>query len=90
MNTTELVEEMAEKFALTKTFSKELITFLTNKITGEVRRGRKVKLTGFGTFYRLTKKARRGYNPKTKEAVQIPSKKVPKFRACRGFRDAVD
>lgn len=90
MNTTDLVEEVSEHFEVTKTFSKEVISFITDKIMSEVRRGRDVKLTGFGTFYRLSKKARRGHNPQTGESVNIPAKKTPRFRAGRTFKDLVE
>jgi len=49
----------------------------------------KVTLVGFGTFQVMERKARRGVNPRTREAIQIPAKKIPKFRAGKGLREKV-
>jgi len=47
----------------------------------------KVALVGFGTFQVVKRKARRGVNPRTRETIQIPAKKVPKFVPGKGLRD---
>jgi len=47
----------------------------------------KVALVGFGTFQVAKRKARRGVNPRTRETIQIPAKKVPKFLPGKGLRD---
>jgi len=46
-------------------------------------------LVGFGTFQVIDKKARRGKNPQTKEEIQIPAKKVPKFVPGKSLREKV-
>jgi DNA-binding protein HU-beta len=51
--------------------------------------GEKVTLVDFGTFRVIHKEARRGVNPQTGEELQIPAKKVPKFRAGKGLREKV-
>ena len=43
----------------------------------------------FGTFQVMGRKARRGVNPQMRETIQIPAKKVPKFRPGRGLREKV-
>jgi len=35
------------------------------------------------------RKARKGVNPQTREAINIPAKKTPKFRPGKGLREAV-
>ena len=46
-------------------------------------------MVGFGTFQVLNRKARRGVNPRTREAIRIPAKKVPKFKAGKALREKV-
>jgi len=46
-------------------------------------------LVGFGTFQIIERKARRGRNPQTGEIIQIPAKKVPKFRAGKKLKEVV-
>jgi len=37
----------------------------------------------------MERKAREGVNPQTRETIQIPAKKVPKFKPGKGLREAV-
>jgi len=37
----------------------------------------------------MERKARKGVNPQTRETIQLPAKKVPKFRPGRGLRERV-
>lgn len=47
----------------------------------EMKRGRKVQITGFGTFATVRRKARMARNPKPGEAIKVPATTVPKFSA---------
>jgi len=51
--------------------------------------GRKSYLVGFGTFQLMERKARRGVNPRTRETIRIPAKKVPKFVPGKGLKEKV-
>jgi len=46
-------------------------------------------LVGFGTFWVLNRKARRGRNPQTGEELQISAKKVAKFKAGKNLKEVV-
>ena len=41
---------------------------------------KKLTFSGFGTFYVLNKKPRKGRNPKTGETITLPARSVVKFR----------
>ena len=45
-----------------------------------MKEGGKIALLGFGTFSVSEKAARKGINPKTKETIEIPARKVVKFK----------
>ena len=49
-----------------------------------------VTLVGFGTFYVGKRAARTGLNPQTGANIKIKAAKVPKFRAGKGLKDAVN
>jgi len=49
-----------------------------------------VTLVGFGTFYAGTRAARTGRNPRTGAEVQIKAAKLPKFRAGKALKDAIN
>lgn len=44
---------------------------------------------GLSTFQMMERKARRGVNPQTREAIQIPAKKVPKLVPRKALRKKV-
>jgi len=89
MNKAELVEEVANQTGLKKRTSREVVDAVISTITDSLAREEKVTLVGFGTFQVMERKARRGVNPQTRETIQIPAKKVPKFRAGKSLREAV-
>ncbi len=87
MNKAELVERVAKKTDLTKVQSEIVIDAALEVIAKAVSKGDEVKLVGFGTFSRSTRKSRTGRNPKTGTKLVIPAAKVPKFKAGKDFRD---
>ena len=89
MNKAELVEKIADQTGLTKKTSREAVDGIISAITDSLAREEKVTLVGFGTFQIMGRKARTGRNPQTGEEIQIPAKKVPKFRPGKGLREKV-
>ena len=86
MNKAELVQSVADQTGLTKKASREAIDAITSVITDALARGEKVTLVGFGAFKVVERKARKGRNPRTGQIVQIPTKKLPKFRPGKSLR----
>ncbi|MBQ0090877.1 MAG: HU family DNA-binding protein [Prevotellaceae bacterium] len=80
MNKTDLVNAIAAA-GLTKADAKKALDATLEAIVGAVKGGDKVALVGFGTFSVAQRAARTGVNPATKKAIQIPAKKVVKFKA---------
>ncbi len=81
MNKSELVSAIAEKSGLSKVDAKKALDATLDAISGEVKKGGKVVLVGFGTFSLTQRSARKGINPRTKKAINIPAKKAAKFKA---------
>ena len=90
MNKAELVEEVASQTGLTRRASREAVNAIISAITDSLGRKEKVTLVGFGTFQVMERQARKGVNPQTKQAINIPAKKVPKFRPGKGLRAKVE
>lgn len=80
MNKTELISSIAEKSGLTKADSKKALDAFIESVTSELKAGGKIALVGFGTFSVTEKSARKGINPRTKAVINIPAKKVAKFK----------
>lgn len=80
MNKTDLVNEIAAKAGLTKSSAKAALDACLESIEQALANDDKVQLLGFGTFQVVEKDARMGINPRTKEKIQIPARKVVKFK----------
>ncbi|MBO5297887.1 MAG: HU family DNA-binding protein [Candidatus Homeothermus sp.] len=80
MNKTDLVNAIAEKANLTKVDAKNALDACLEAIAGALENNDKVALIGFGTFSVSEKAARTGINPRTKETINIPARKVVKFK----------
>jgi DNA-binding protein HU-beta len=46
-------------------------------------------LPGFGKLVKQKRKARTGFNPKTRQKIKIPAKTVVKFRVAKAATDAI-
>lgn len=81
MNKSELVSAVAQKSELSKVDAKKALDAVLEAIGEELKNDGKVVLVGFGTFSVTERSARKGINPRTKEPIDIPAKKVVKFKA---------
>ncbi|OGI07268.1 MAG: DNA-binding protein [Candidatus Melainabacteria bacterium RIFCSPLOWO2_02_FULL_35_15] len=90
MNKAELIKLIANKTGTSKKQSEECIDLVINAITRSVAKGEKVTLVGFGTFERRDRRARKGRDPRSGAAIDIPAKKVPAFSAGKQFKQAVN
>ncbi len=90
MNKTELVEEIAKSADISKASATRALDAAIDAITTTLRNNDSVTLVGFGTFSVGERAARTGRNPRTKEAIKIAAAKVPKFKAGKALKDAVN
>lgn len=91
--------EMVDKLARTCDFSKakalEVIHCIFDTAPGrgiiavELDAGRRVRITGFGTFATKHRSARSGRNPATGQTITLPAKTYATFKAGKGLRDRV-
>jgi DNA-binding protein HU-beta len=86
MNKAKLIDKLSSKTNLTKVQAEEFLDATLEIIQKVVAKGDEVKLVGFGTFSRMTRRSRKGRNPKTGAPVEIPGSKVPKFKAGKDFK----
>ena len=81
MNKADLVAAVAAEAGLTKAQAQGAIEATVKAISEALQKGESVQLVGFGTFSVVEKAAREGVNPATGAKIQIPAKKVAKFKA---------
>ena len=89
MTKTNLIAAMADEAELTKADAERALNGFITVIEKQLKRGKSVQITGFGTFERRTRKARKARNPQTGEEIKIPRTKVPAFKAGKALRDVV-
>ncbi|MDR2014216.1 MAG: HU family DNA-binding protein [Azoarcus sp.] len=89
MNKTELAIAIAERSGVPRTMVSKVLDAATATIKGTLRKEENVTLTGFGTFHVSERAERVGRNPLTGKPIRIAAAKVPKFRAGKGLKEAV-
>ena len=90
MNKTELVAAMADQTGSTKKDVEAVLKAFTDVVSGELKKGGKVQLVGFGTFEVSERAAREGRNPQSGEPMKIAASKAPKFKAGKALKDMVN
>lgn len=81
MNKAELINAMAAESGLSKADAKRALDAFTASVKGALTSSGKVSLVGFGTFSVVERAERTGINPSTMKPINIPAKKVIKFKA---------
>ena len=90
MNKVELVKEVADKVAMTQKEVTFVVDEVINAVVAELKAGKEVNIAGFGKFVVKKRAARVSINPRTKEAINVPSSMAPVFRAGKQFKEAVN
>jgi DNA-binding protein HU-beta len=90
MNKADLVEHVAQAAEISKSAAERAIDAMVAAIKASLRKGVTVTLVGFGTFYAGKRAARTGRNPRTGAALRIPAARLPKFRAGKALKDAIN
>lgn len=89
MNKAQLIDAMAEKAGLSKADSKKALDAFIGSVSDCLKGGDRIGLVGFGSFSVSERGARTGINPRTKESITIPAKKVVKFKAGAELADNI-
>ena len=89
MNKQELIDAVATATGESKRTAGDVLNALLDTIEGQVKKGEKVSLPGFGTFERRARSARTARNPRTGEEIKVPATKVPAFKPGATFKSNV-
>ena len=95
MNKAELVERLAQRTNTPLRETRVLVDAIfdpdpeVGMIAHELVAGRKVAISGFGTFEARARKARIGRNPHTGEALSIPASRAPAFKAGKPLKETL-
>ena len=89
MNKNELAVQMVKGSSVTKTEALTVIDSIVDVVSDELKKDGKLTLVGFGTFKTITKKKKKGRNPRTGEEILIPKKRVVKFVAGKKLKELI-
>jgi DNA-binding protein HU-beta len=90
VNKTELIEHIAAKSDISKAAATRALASIIDAVKKTLKKGDSVTLVGFGTFSVTKRAARMGRNPRTGVALKIKAAKVPRFKAGKGLKDALN
>ena len=92
MTKAKIVAHFAEKFNLTKKQALEIVDEFAELAVGETKKVGSFTLPGIGKLVKQKRKARKGRNPATGEAIKIPAKPaktVVKVAALKALKDKI-
>jgi len=90
MNKADLIEQIAQAAEVSKSTAERAVDALVGAVKTSLKKGEMVTLVGFGSFYVAKREARTGRNPRTGAAVQIKAARIPRFRAGKALKDAIN
>jgi integration host factor subunit beta len=90
MTKADLVERVANEADMTKKDAEQLVEIIFDTIISTLNKGEKIELRGFGSFRLRERDARKGRNPKTGEAVDIPAKRVAYFKPGKELKEVIN
>jgi DNA-binding protein HU-beta len=90
VNKLEMIDQIAKSADISKAAAQRALDATVASIKTALRKGGMVTLVGFGTFYVGKRKARAGRDPRTQEPIKIQAARVPKFRAGKALKDALN
>ena len=90
MTKAEIVEKAAKDPGISKVAATAVLSSFMDSVTKALKKKNgKVTLVGFGTFQKVRRKARKGRNPQTGQAIKIKATNVVKFRPGKKLRDSI-
>lgn len=89
MKKADLIAMVADMTGSTKVMAQQVVEGIFDTIAGEMAKGGKVDIAGFGKFEGNMRAARTARNPRTGESVNVPATRVAKFKAAKALKDTV-
>ena len=89
MTQTQLIRHLAESCQLSNKVARQFMETLAATALKETKKKGLFVLPGIGRLVKSKRKARKGRNPATGEAIKIPAKTVVKFRVAKAAKDSI-
>ena len=89
MNKTDIVESVANELKLSKADAARAVDSVLASIQSGLKADTKVAISGFGTFTRKERAARKGINPFTKKEQEFPATVTCGFKPAAGLKEGL-
>jgi len=90
MNKEQIIGKLAADAKITKVQARAALVSFIDAVKKAMKKGDRVGLVGFGSYFVTKRNARMGRNPQTGKAIKIAAKKVIKFKAGKEFANFVN
>lgn len=84
----ELARQLSS-LGLSRRYSRKIIDYFCSMLIDSLQQGEIIHLVGFGSFHYKTRNPRRGRNPRTGHAVDVPRKRIIQFRPGSGLKQQI-
>jgi len=90
LNRLELIQALKEKANLPRQEASAVVDLFFSEMTNAFKKGERVEIRGFCSFFIKKYEGYTGRNPKTGEKVPIPAKRLPFFKCGKELKERVD
>ncbi len=91
MTKAHLIEKVtAKSTTLSRRDAEKVVNCIFGSIRDALKRGDKTEIRGFGSFRLRIRRTKDGRNPKTGEAVSVPEKRMPFFKAGKEIKELLN
>ena len=88
MHKEEFSKHIAQQYNITQKAAHDVIDIFTSSVIDAMGQGNEISLVGFGNFGINKIAARKGRNPRTGLALDIPAYNQPRFKVGKKLKDA--
>jgi DNA-binding protein HU-beta len=89
MNKSELINELSEATGFSKKDVAHVLDLFFKTVVRTLKKGERVAITGFGSFWTSFRPERMGINPATKQRIKLPKVSIPRFKPGKNLREGV-
>ena len=89
LNKPEFVSLLAERCEVSKREASEMYDDVFGTLSDIISSGEEVSIPDLGRVKITERAARVAHNPKTKDKIEVPAKKVPKFQFSKNIKEVV-
>jgi integration host factor subunit beta len=86
----DLIEEVIRVTELSRKDAETVVETVFESIIDALQKNDKIEIRGFGSFRNHERRGRTGRNPKTGAKVEVPAKRIPRFKPSKELRDFIN